>query len=76
MELSEAISYPRLHHQLYPNIVKIEKFPQEFVEEGLRNRGHEVKPETDPAVVQGILRSGGYIHATSDYRKGGIPDGF
>ena len=75
-ELSEAIPYPRLHHQLYPNYIQIEKdFPQEF-QEGLRERGHELMVSSSYAVVQGIVRSGGYIHATSDPRKGGKPDGF
>jgi gamma-glutamyltranspeptidase/glutathione hydrolase/leukotriene-C4 hydrolase len=74
--LSEAIQYPRLHHQLYPNYIQIEKdFPQQF-QEGLRERGHDVVVSSSYAIVQAIIRSGGYIHATSDPRKGGKPDGF
>lgn len=75
-ELSEAVPYPRLHHQLYPDYIRVEKdFPQEYVE-GLKERGHEIVESSTYAVVQGIIRSGGYIHATSDPRKGGKPDGF
>ena len=76
MELSEAIPYPRLHHQLYPDYIEAEKeFPEEF-RVGLRERGHVVRNSSGYAVVQGILRRGGDIHATCDPRKGGEPDGF
>ena len=75
-ELSEAVPYPRLHHQLYPNYIRVEdKFPEDF-REGLEKKGHEIKESSSYAVVQGIVRSGDYIHATSDPRKGGKPDGY
>jgi gamma-glutamyltranspeptidase/glutathione hydrolase/leukotriene-C4 hydrolase len=75
-ELSEAVPYPRLHHQLFPNYVRVEPdFPREF-RQGLEERGHVVEESPSFAVVQGILRSGGLIHATSDPRKGGKPDGY
>ena len=75
-ELSEAIPYPRLHHQLYPNYIRVEKkFPEDY-REGLEDKGHIIKESSSYAVVQGIVRSGGNIHATSDPRKGGEPDGF
>ena len=74
--LSDSIPYPRLHHQLYPNEVHIEKdFPRDLVA-GLEERGHRVKVSTSSAVVQGIYVDGQGIHATSDPRKGGAPDGF
>ena len=74
--LSAAIACPRLHHQLCPNHVQIENnFKREY-QEGLEERGHMVKKDSVMAVVQGIVRSGRYINATSDNRKGGKPDGF
>lgn len=75
-DLSSAIPYPRLHHQLYPNYIRVEKkFPEDILN-GLKERGHDIKVSSSYAVVQGIVKSGGVIHATSDPRKGGKPDGF
>ena len=75
--LSDAVPYPRLHHQLEPDYVSTEKdFPEEFVE-ALKMRNHKVEPNMSRTVVQGIhVDSDGKIHATSDYRKGGKPDGY
>ena len=75
--LSDAIPYPRLHHQLIPNEVMIEEdFPKEFVK-GLEERNHEVTVISSYAVVQGIhVDNSGNIHATSDPRKYGEPDGY
>ena len=74
--LSEAISYPRLHHQLYPNLITVEKNFTEDFRNGLKKRGHVIEESSSFAVVQGIVESGGYIHATSDPRKRGQADGF
>ncbi len=74
--LSSAIPYPRLHHQLFPDHVTVENaFPEVFVE-GLEERGHHVVNSSSYAVVQGIHVDRGLIYATSDPRKGGIPDGY
>ena len=75
--IEEAIPYKRLHHQLYPNYVSVEPdFPNEF-REGLEERNHKVKETGSYAVVQGIhVVSPGVIHAVSDPRKGGKPDGY
>ena len=74
--LSSAIPYPRLHHQLFPDYVVVENsFPEEF-REGLEERGHHVVNTSAIAVVQGIHVVGDRIHATSDPRKGGKPDGY
>ena len=74
-ELSTAICYPRLHHQLYPNYIRVEDNFPEYCREGLKKKGH-VQENPSSAIVQGIIRSGDSIHATSDSRKGGKPDGF
>ena len=74
--LRTSIHYPRLHHQLFPNIVIVEKsFPEEF-RNGLKQRGHDIEESDSFAVVQGIYVDKGGIHATSDPRKGGAPAGF
>ena len=75
-KLSSAIPYPRLHHQLYPDYVRVEDdFPEEY-REGLEERGHEVVQSSSYAVVQGIFVENGEIQATSDPRKGGRPAGY
>ena len=76
--LSKAIYYPRLHHQLHPNTVVIDmdvEFPLEY-QYGLLEKGHEITTTIHRAVVQGILVDSDGIHATSDFRKGGIPAGY
>ena len=74
--LNESIPNPRLHHQLFPNEVRIEDdFPQDIVT-GLEARGHRVEVSNSSAVVQGIYIDDQGIHATSDPRKGGAPAGF
>ena len=75
-ELSDSIELPRLHHQLFPNEVAVEKeFAPDF-REGLEKRGHKVVETSSFAVVQGIFVDSGEIHAVCDPRKGGKPDGY
>ena len=74
--LSDAIAYPRLHHQLIPNNVSVEgNFPLEY-QQALESRGHVVVNSSNYAVVQGIEVIDGLIYATSDPRKGGAPAGY
>ena len=76
--LSKAISYPRLHHQLHPNTVVVDmdvEFPLNY-QYGLLEKGHDIITTIHRAVVQGIHVDDAGIHATSDFRKGGIPDGY
>lgn len=74
--LSDSIALPRLHHQLFPNYISIEKeFPEEY-QNGLKEKGHIIVESGTHAVVQGIHVDSGGIHATSDPRKGGAPDGY
>lgn len=77
LPLGDAVSRPRLHHQLIPNHVTIEEdFPSDFVE-GLEERHHAITRTGSLAVVQAIYKDGdGTIFATSDRRKGGEPSGY
>ena len=78
-DLRSAITEPRLHNQLYPDKTKVEDEPYNTsgdIIKGLEDKGHVIDEDGHFAVVQGIVRSGGFIHATSDPRKGGKPDGF
>ncbi|XP_064467545.1 scoloptoxin SSD14-like isoform X2 [Ornithodoros turicata] len=74
--IKEAIDFPRLHHQLIPNILDVEKsFPQAYVER-LKARGHHVnRPKGRFSIIMGISRYQDRIHANADYRKGGAVDG-
>ncbi|KAI9146030.1 gamma-glutamyltranspeptidase [Paraphysoderma sedebokerense] len=80
MSLEKAITEPRLHDQLYPNKCEVEfGFPKHLVD-GLKERKHNL--ELLPigryeSVVQGVRRlNDGTVEAVSDYRKGGLPDGY
>ena len=75
--LGEAIPPPRFHHQLIPNQVSVEDGYPEDLSQSLISKGHTVVTSGTFAVVQGIhVGDDGRIHATSDPRKGGIPDGY
>ena len=71
-----AVSSPRLHHQLLPDILELEQdFPIRY-KEILESKGHTVETAKGGAVVQAIHVTGGRIYAASDPRKGGQPDGY
>ncbi|VDI01452.1 gamma-glutamyltranspeptidase / glutathione hydrolase / leukotriene-C4 hydrolase [Mytilus galloprovincialis] len=76
--IKEAIDHRRVHHQLLPPNIAVEKgFPQ-FILDGLVSRGHNITVQDSAgSVVQGILqRREGCVTANSDFRKEGVPDGF
>lgn len=75
--LRKASPYPRLHHQLIPDILFYEQdFPSSIVR-GLQDRNHNVVKSDRAAIVQAIyIDENGIINAASDHRKGGIPDGY
>ncbi|ORY06461.1 gamma-glutamyltranspeptidase [Basidiobolus meristosporus CBS 931.73] len=77
MNLADAVEYPRLHHQLYPNLAYYEaQYPQD-IQRGLSERHHNVTLMPFHAVVQAIRRlPEGKIHAVSDPRKQGVASGY
>lgn len=78
MSLAEAIVYPRIHHQLIPNIVLYEPTFPEVYRDGLQKRGHQMTSYSEIAVVQAISYDTDTltISAESDPRKGGKPAGY
>ena len=75
--LLKSISMPRLHHQLIPDEVYIEKDLPQSIVNGLKERNHNVSIGGFGNNVQGIyVPSPGYIWAFSDPRKGGLADGY
>jgi gamma-glutamyltranspeptidase/glutathione hydrolase len=80
LDPEEALDHPRVHHQGYPNELRVEESnpqPREVVD-GLVARGHTIAAASHSAVVQLIrIRSAGgpRLIAVSDARKGGQPAG-
>lgn len=84
--MQTAITGPRIHHQLVPNHVTYEPFMSPFIVNGLRSRGHAVKPLLGPGSAVVVLdkeRSANPFSpntvplvAHSDNRKGGSVAGY
>ena len=78
--LPQSVVDPRLHHQLMPMYVRIDKYtplPQPIID-GLINLGHTVKKKSGSAMVQAVAKDKdtGYLYGKSDPRKGGWAAGF
>ncbi|CAH1777934.1 unnamed protein product [Owenia fusiformis] len=77
--IKEALDFPRIHHQLDPDVLLVEEGISEAVIEGLREKGHVCEKVKEIAsAVQAIHRKGdSKITANSDYRRvGGGACGF
>lgn len=73
-----SLSNRRLHHQWMPFVLQYEEGVSSAVLEGLRERGHEVKPRVGVGVAQTVRMIGSgrrLLEAQSDPRKGGAPSG-
>lgn len=75
-----AVAAPRIHHQGYPEQLRVEKLAplDSALQDALRARGHEIEPIHNVANVQAIQISKGpapRLVAVSDPRKGGAPAG-
>lgn len=77
MNLNEAVSLKRLHHQLYPNHIDVERGFEPDLIKALEEKGHIVRERAKFAVIQAVyVEEPGVIQAVSDPRKGGKADGF
>ncbi|KAI8775151.1 gamma-glutamyltranspeptidase 1 [Biomphalaria glabrata] len=76
--LHQAVSQPRLHHQLIPHLVAYERGFDEDVLQGLITLGHNVTEFPIISAVQAIDVNSrdGAIVAESDVRRKGKPDGY
>ncbi|CAF1484294.1 unnamed protein product [Adineta steineri] len=74
--IRDAVDMPRLHQQLIPMELELEKrFPVNVVH-GLLAKGHTISGFRGGCVVQAIeRRHSNELWAVSDARKGGAPDG-
>lgn len=76
MNIEEAVSAQRFHHQWFPNKLFIEKDMPNDVKENLIKKGHELSSGEAESAVQAIMIKDGKITGASDPRKGGLPQGY
>ncbi|XP_062582561.1 glutathione hydrolase 1 proenzyme-like [Saccostrea cucullata] len=76
--IKKSIDHKRLHHQLFPPHIKVERGFDQLIVNGLEQLGHNISiSRTSGSKVQGILQlEEGNITANADYRKRGAPDGY
>ncbi|XP_067679970.1 glutathione hydrolase 1 proenzyme-like [Haliotis asinina] len=76
LPIADAVDHKRLHHQLLPKQIRVERgFSQDIID-GLKVKGHEIDVNTAASVVSAIHVTGGMLHAVADVRKGGGPAGY
>lgn len=75
MNVNEAVSAPRFHHQWVPETLFIEKDMPLDVRQALTAKGHTLQLGSSESTVQAILAQGGRLTGASDPRKGGMPAG-
>ncbi|XP_053479926.1 glutathione hydrolase 1 proenzyme-like isoform X2 [Ictalurus furcatus] len=76
-DLKRAVEEPRFHNQLNNTDTVLEQDFEKSVKDGLEQKNHVIKwLESNPAVVQAVVRQDGKICAESDPRKGGYPAGY
>nr|KAG5685730.1 hypothetical protein BaRGS_015052 [Batillaria attramentaria] len=75
--LVAAVDAPRMHHQLLPPQLLLEKGFPEDIRKGLEDKGHVIMEVGGGSVVQAIQHTADdMLLSVSDYRKAGKPDGF
>lgn len=78
LSLLQTVAFPRLHHQLIPEIAYVEIGGRKSIGQVLKSRGHGVEYWIPRSVMNAVSREeNGEIHAVADYwRKGGGSDGY
>lgn len=76
MNVNEAVSAPRFHHQWKPNTLFIEKEMPQDVQRALSRKGHALQMGGAENVVQAVMFRDGVFTGASDPRKGGEPAGY
>ncbi|KAI0305686.1 gamma-glutamyltranspeptidase [Multifurca ochricompacta] len=79
LDISSAIEYGRLHHQLYPEWIEADDiYPHELLLD-LRAKGHSLHVmdvNRVASVVNAVMKKDGIVYAASDSRKNGIAAGY
>lgn len=79
LPLLETIAYPRIHHQLLPELLYLEQSVPKHTQAELAHRGHNISIIDPKSTMNGIHKDpqNGLIHAVSDYwRKQGHAAGY
>jgi len=77
MDILKALAFPRLHHQLIPEILYIESPSNSTLENAMLNRGHKVEIVGHLTAMNAIRLKNNTIYAQSDYwRKLGRAAGY
>lgn len=75
--LTEAVSAPRVHHQLLPPQLMVEAAFPDVIKKGLEAKGHMTGPVPFYSFVHSIARTrDNMLEAVADWREGGAPDGY
>ncbi len=75
MDVREAVEAPRIHHQWVPELLFVSRDLPRDVHEGLKRRGHGIKPVGRYNAVQVIERGAEWQEGASDPSKMGRPAG-
>ncbi|MYH40000.1 MAG: gamma-glutamyltransferase, partial [Candidatus Dadabacteria bacterium] len=77
MNIREATSAPRVHHQWFPDILYVEKEAGENLAAELRKKGYEAKRTGPIGRTQSVSRVNGVFHGAADPRHpGGLARGY
>ncbi|QPG76650.1 hypothetical protein FOA43_004042 [Brettanomyces nanus] len=77
MNITDTIAFPRLHHQLIPEVLYVEDPLNTEMVKQMQLRGHTVEDVTHMTAMNGIRIKHGKLYAQSDYwRKLGIAAGY
>ncbi len=71
MNIAEASSVPRIHHQWYPDILNIEKGVSPDTIHLLKNKGHKTRDTRVLGSTQSIMLKAGKMYGSSDPRRPG-----
>ncbi len=77
MNIREATSAPRIHHQWLPEILYVEREAGKDLEARLRKKGYEVKRTGPMGSTQSVTRVHRLFHGATDLRHpGGLAQGY
>ena len=77
MGMEESVNSPRFHHQLFPDVIKIEKNKfNDMLLIDLENHGYDLEIVTPYGRVDGILALEGCLEGGSDNRGNDYAIGF
>lgn len=76
MNIAEASSAPRIHHQWLPDYIRVEKTVSPDTIQRLKDMGHDVKVEPVMGSTQSIMRTENGLFGATDPRTDGASAGY